>query len=664
VRDAIRHGTHDDLESRLQHEWLEPDGIGGFASGTAAGIRTRRYHALLLTALTPPTNRVVLVNGFEAKLETDSDSYALSSQYYVPDLIYPNGVNCLVDFTARPWPKWTFELPNGLVVNQELFVPRGKSAVFLRWSLDRTIEAVTDTLKLSVRPLISGRDYHSLQRENDQFQFEPVVDELSPNTSITCIEWQPYSNLPVVRAGHNGRYMQQADWYRNFLYLEERGRGLDNIEDLASPGVFTWDLKQGDAYWLLTPKTAQGLAVPATVNGGLWSLLSQRELQRRTQFGSRTVQATDAYLVRRDAGLTIIAGYPWFTDWGRDTFISVRGLCLATGRLTEARQILLAWAKCVSEGMLPNRFPDAGSEPEFNSVDASLWFIIAAYELIQIAETANLLSDDDETVLLQAIEDILKGYQHGTRFGIRCDADGLLASGQPGLALTWMDARVDGVPVTPRIGKPVEIQALWINALQIAEILFGHAAIDWRLSQSKFVEKFWLEERGHMADVVDVDHQPGRIDTTFRPNQILAVGGLPFSLLDDAKGRRMLEQVEQKLLTPVGLRTLTPDHPGYRGECNGGVRQRDTAYHQGTVWPWLLGPFVEGFVRVHGSRDFAKQSARSRFLTPLSRAFDSGEGLTHIPEIADGDIPHTPRGCPFQAWSLGEYLRLDMDVLL
>jgi predicted glycogen debranching enzyme len=664
MHDDERLDVDHDLQSLLRQEWLETDGLGGFASGTAAGIRTRRYHALLLSALTPPTNRVVLVNGFEATLETDSQFYALSTQYYGPDIVHPRGFEYLVDFTTRPWPKWTFELPNGLVVIQELFVPRGKSAVFLRWSLDRSIEAITEKLKLSVRPLISGRDYHSLHRENSQFQFEPLKQDSKSNGSQSCVDWQPYADLPAIRAGHNGHYMQQADWYRNFLYLEEQDRGLDDIEDLASPGVFTWDLRHKDAFWLLTPQTVHGLAVPAKVDHALWDLLANRESKRRGQFKTPAVQAADAYLVRRDVGLTIIAGYPWFTDWGRDTFISVRGLCLATGRLSEARQILLAWSKCVSEGMLPNRFPDAGSAPEFNSVDASLWFIIAVYELSQAAETANLLSDEDETLLLQAVEDILRGYHHGTRYGIHCDSDGLLAAGETGFALTWMDARVNDRAVTPRIGKPVEIQALWINALRIGEELLGQPEVDWRLSQSKFLKKFWLEAEGYLADVVDVDHQAGTVDRSFRPNQLLAIGGLPFSLLDGVRAIRMLEQVEQKLLTPVGPRTLAPDHPSYQGQCRGGVPERDSAYHQGTVWPWLLGPFVEGWVRAHGATAAIRQLARTRFLEPLREAFNAvDDGLTHIPEIADGDAPHTARGCPFQAWSLGEYLRLDLAVL-
>lgn len=648
----------DSLDIWRHQEWLEADGQGGFASGTAAGIATRRYHSLLLTALQPPTHRVALVSGFDAAIETPAGRFALSTHDFGPDTVHPDGVRHLVAFTADHWPTWTFELPNKLIVKHELFVPRGKSAVLLRWSLDSSKVAAAGTVRLTVRPLISGRDYHGLRRENPCFRFDPVTME----TNHVC--WQPNPDLPVIRAVHNGRYAHAPDWYRNFLYREERDRGLDHAEDLASPGVFEWDLQQSSAIWLLTTDTPQGLSQSGSVDERLWDVLAQRESLRRGQYRSAAAWGVESYLARRGTGQTIIAGYPWFTDWGRDTFIAVRGLCLATGRLTDAKQILLAWSQRVSEGMLPNRFPDAGVDPEYNSVDASLWFIVAVYEFLQLAESANLISDFDETVLLQAVEDILKGYVKGTRFGILGDADGLLVAGQDGCALTWMDARVGDRAVTPRIGKPVEIQALWINALRIGEELIDFRLQNWRFAQSSFLEKFWRAESGYLADVVDDRHQSGRSDATLRPNQIFAIGGLPFAILDGHQARQVVAVIEAQLWTPAGLRTLSPQHPDYRGRCEGGVRDRDTAYHQGTVWPWLLGPFVEAWVRVHGDSPATRQLARDRFLTPLLEAFPNRpQGPLHIPEIADGDSPHTPRGCPFQAWSLGEYLRLDLDVL-
>lgn len=652
------------LDEKLHQEWLETDGLGGFASGTVSGIRTRRYHALLLSALTPPTTRVVLVNGFEATVEIEGATYSLSSQFYWPDVVYPRGIDLQTKFESQPWPKWTFELPNGLVLTQELVVPRGKSAAFLCWKLDSRSRTDSSTLKLNVRPLLSGRDYHALHRENSAFQFAPLVNSRMPVGAGGVVEFQPYSTLPVIRFAHNGHYEHHPDWYRNFLYLEERDRGLDSIEDLASPGTFSWDLQRAPAYLLLTPVTEQCLSFSSMADSGLWDLLTQRVRHRHSQFRSSAIKAAGEFLVRRDAGLTIIAGYPWFTDWGRDTFISIRGLCLATGRLAEARRILLAWSQSVSEGMLPNRFPDVASEPEYNAVDASLWFVIAVYEFIQQAEMSNLLSESDEEILRQAVQDILQGYRRGTRFGIRCDADGLLAAGVAGMALTWMDAQVGGQPVTARIGKPVEIQALWINALRIGEILFGRSEFDWRLSQANFTVKFWNHELSHLADVVDVNHEPGRVDLTLRPNQVLAIGGLPFPILDETRGARMLQRVEEQLLTSVGLRTLSPHHPEYREHCAGGVVERDQSYHQGTIWPWLIGPFIEAWVRVHGATIEAQQIARERFLKPLEETYATHDaGLAHLPEIADGDAPHTARGCPFQAWSLAEYLRSDLIVL-
>jgi predicted glycogen debranching enzyme len=313
--------------------------------------------------------------------------------------------------------------------------------------------------------------------------------------------------------------------------------------------------------------------------------------------------------------------------------------------------------------MLPNRFPDRGETPEFNAVDASLWFVVAVYEFLAAAEHAALPVALDECWRLETAADaILAGYEKGTRFGIRADADGLLAAGAPGVQLTWMDARVGDWVVTPRSGKPVEVQALWINALRCS----GERSDHWRaLAQratASFAARFWDDARGHLADVVDVDHEAGRVDATFRPNQIFAVGGLPFALLEGDRARRVVDAVEERLLTPLGLRSLAPGEPGYTAHYEGGVRERDGAYHQGTVWPWLLGAFVEAWVRVRGSTPAARQEARARFLPALVAHLEQA-GLGHVSEIADAESPYTPRGCPFQAWSLGELLRLDRVVL-
>jgi predicted glycogen debranching enzyme len=325
---------------------------------------------------------------------------------------------------------------------------------------------------------------------------------------------------------------------------------------------------------------------------------------------------------------------------------------------------LLEWAGAVSEGMLPNRFPDSGETPEFNSVDASLWYIIAVHEYIRAAEDhrpASFIADCHTQKLRNAVEEILIGYSSGTRFGIHTDTDGLLACGQPGVQLTWMDARIGDWVVTPRIGKPVEIQALWVNALWIGL----RSSPQWEplleKARASFQERFWNEATGGLFDVVDCDHQPGVNDSAIRPNQIFAVGGLPLALIEGDRARRIVATVQEKLLTPLGFRSLAPGEPGYAPHYEGGVWQRDSSYHQGTVWPWLIGPFVEAWLRTMGNVADAHTEARTRFLAPLHEHLATA-GLGHISEIADAEAPYTPRGCPFQAWSLGELLRLETII--
>src|SRR5882724_6310406 len=636
-------------------EWLEADGLGGFASGTSTGIRTRRYHALLLTATTPPTGRLVLVNGFDAWIETPKGRFALTSQRYAPDVIHPDGAQRIEDFSVEPWPKWKFKFEDGTELAQEIFVAGEAGVTALTWRLTREARNV----RLFVRPPLSGRDYHGLHKENGAFRFES-----EPNGEKGL--WRPYEGLPGIYAmySHNGHYTHEPLWYRNFLYEEERARGLDDTEDLASPGVFEWDLSAGEAVWLLTITDSPALSRKHDLSVKRFlECLRENERMRRAEFPSRLHRAADAYIVNGRHGKTIMAGYPWFTDWGRDTFIALRGLCLATGRLADARDILLAWASSVSEGMLPNLFPDHGTKAEYNSVDASLWYVIAIHDLLAACDgNTGIVSAKDKRAFQDAILAILEGYSRGTRFGIRMDSDGLLAAGERGVQLTWMDAKVGEWVVTPRAGKPVEIQALWLNTLRIASQFAPQWKETFDLGLKSFRNKFWNEKAGCLYDVIDTNHRVGEVDSAFRPNQIFAVGGLPFQLLDGDKARKVVALIEEKLLTPLGLRSLAPGESDYMPHYEGGVMQRDGSYHQGTAWPWLIGPFVEAWVRVHGNTAAARREARAKFLTPLLRHLEEA-GLGHVSEIADADPSHTPRGCPFQAWSVGEALRLDQVVL-
>jgi len=639
-------------------EWLEADGLGGFALGRIDGIRTRRYHAVLAVATTPPTGRIVLVNGFDAWVETPEGKFALTSQRYAPDVTHPDGAPRITRFTRDPWPTWTYTLPNDLEVIQELVMVRGAPLVALSWRLNRAKDA-----RLVVQPYLSGRDIHGTHHENDAFRFDSIV-------AGRRVTWQPYGDLPPIIALANGEYVADPCWYRQFQYDEERARGLDYIEDLAVPGHFTFSLDRRAVLALGAGSgagTSAALPLLNTSPERCWEAVETSEQRRRSAFPSSLHRAADDYIVARGGGKTIIAGYPWFSDWGRDTFIALRGLCLSSAtaeydRFADAREILLEWAAHVSEGMLPNFFPEGGKLAEYNSVDASLWYVVAVHEFLQLTQAERPLTASDRRTLTMAIDAIVSGYARGTRFGIRADGTGLLSAGEKGVQLTWMDAKVGEWVVTPRIGKPVEIQALWINALRIA----GRRSARWAAlashAQATFVEQFWNDERGFLFDVVDVDHKVGVNDDRLRPNQIFTIGGLPYAVLEGEMARRVVDVVERQLWTPAGLRSLGPGEAGYVGHYGGDVRQRDGAYHQGTVWPWLVGAFVEAWLRVRPDTAENRIEAASRFLGPLLRHYDvSAPG--HVAEIADGDAPHTPGGCPFQAWSVGEALRLAEGVL-
>ena len=627
-------------------EWLEADGLGGFASGTVCGIRTRRYHALLLTATTPPSDRMVLVNGFDATVTNNHGSLALSTQRYLPRIDSPDGASRLDAFITDPWPAWRWPLPGQGWITQEIFVPHGMSAVVLRWRAQGAAPS-----HLIVRPFFSGRDFHATHHENPAFNFTPTALPAGQR-------WNFYPGVPAVVARSNATYQHNPVWYRNFLYDEEAERGLDFAEDLAAPGLYDFDLSFGDAVLIFYADgycrvPDDSISTPTLADS--WGRL---ERARRDAFATPRERAADSYLVTGGHGKTIIAGYPWFGDWGRDTFISLRGLCLATGRLDEARDILTSWSRLVSEGMLPNRFPDVGDQPEYNSVDASLWYIIAVHDFLEAAGAP----DPDAAELIDAAEAILTGYTHGTRYNIHADTDGLLACGEPGQQLTWMDAKVGDWVVTPRIGKPVEIQALWLNALGLISRHRPAWTAAFEKGRAAFEDRFWNPSRHFLHDVVDVDHQPGTVDDRLRPNQLFAVGGLPIAFFTNDQQRQVVQIVQDKLWTPMGPRSLAPGEPGYAEHYRGDRVQRDGAYHQGTVWPWLAGPFLEAFVRVRGNTPDARAQARA-LLEKSDLLSPDLQGLNHVPEIADAETPYSSRGCPFQAWSVGEISRLKHKIL-
>lgn len=645
------------LSLQTEHEWLETDGRGGFAMGTASGIRTRRYHGLLMGDAPEGggEERFLLVNGVDAHITLGGETHPLSTQRYAPGVLAPEGLRFLVSFTHLPWPTWTFLLPGDVTVVHDLFIPQGGAGTVLSWRLTRSHPDVT----LTVRPFLSGRDFHALHSENDRYRFDAVSRDQE-------VRWAPYDGVPGVVAAHTGVYRHDPLWYRRFEYPEELARGFDGMEDLAAPGAFTFSLSRTPSLLVFAPADARSATRPDAPSLLAHGRAEARRTERARRRASPTAlhRAAAAYLVRRGTRDTIIAGYPWFGDWGRDTFIALRGFCLATGNLDRARAILLAWSDLVSDGMLPNRFLEHGAEPEYHSADAALWYVIDVYEYLDAVrrgdQPGHRLPAADRRRLLGAAVDIVERYAAGTRHRIGADEDGLLAAGVQGLQMTWMDAKIGDWVVTPRVGKPVELQALWLNALHLAGRTDRRWAALSALGRAAFRRRFWNADRGSLFDVVDVDHVRGTVDARIRPNQILALGGLPLPILDPASAEAiaLLGTVTEHLVTPLGLRSLAPGEEGYCPRYEGGPRARDGAYHQGTVWPWLTGPYVDAWIRVHGDSARVRRDVR-RVLRPL-RDHLRVAGLGHVSEIADGDPPHTPRGCPFQAWSVSELLRVTL----
>lgn len=637
--------------ARDPREWLETNGLGGYAMSTATGENTRRYHGLLVAATKPPVGRAVLLSKLEETLILGGRRVDLSTNRF-PGAIHPEGCRLLTGFRMEPFPTFTWEV-DGLVVEKEVFLPHGENTVCVTWRISGNQAA-----SLEVRPLVAFRDFHALTRENTELDGRVEISEKR-------IRIAPYGGLPELFVAHDGTATQAGDWYRSFEYEEEQARGFDYVEDLWHPATLLFTFEEipssGSAQ---ARREAHLIASTSSRSAADIDLLRKSELSRRENltgnagadpFVRALSRAGDQFLVARGGGSSVIAGYPWFSDWGRDTMIALPGLALATGRPEIAREILQAFSKHVSGGMLPNRFPDAGEEPEFNTVDATLWFFEAARAYVEATGDVSFL----KATLYPVLADVVDWHVRGTRYGIRVDEDGLLEWHAAGEALTWMDARVDGRPVTPRQGKPVEIQALWFNALCTMrdfarkigeEISSNEYAVRAAACRTSFLRLFGDGGGGGLGDVVS-DHSK---DLSIRPNQLFAVS-LHHSMVGKPLARRVLAVVEEHLLTPVGLRTLSPSDPAYRGRYEGGPAERDSAYHQGTVWPWLLGPYVEALLKTHGRGPASLARARA-VLAPL-RAFVLGDGLGQVPEIFDGDEPRLPRGCTAQAWSVAELLR-------
>ena len=642
-----------DLNEATAREWLETNGLGGFASSTVAGLNTRRYHGLLVAATRPPVGRTSLLSKLEETLVVDGRRYELSVNQY-PGVVHPQGHTLLSRFRLDPFPVFNYRVES-FELEKAVVMLHGENTTCVRYTLrDVSGEGATThgvSVRLEIRPLIAFRDYHATTHENGALDSRVQVEE-------GMLTVAPYEGLPALHFAHEGGEVEtEGYWYRNFTYAEEQARGLDSNEDLFSPFALKFELKSDSSTFIIA-STERRDARRA-------SELIDAEVARRAAVLQSTpsddeavralTAAAEQYIVARGSQKTVIAGYHWFGDWGRDTMIALTGLTLATGRFDVARSILEEFARHISQGMLPNRFTEGDEAPEYNTVDATLWYFEAVRALVAY-------TDDSEFVranLYGVLKDIVEWHVRGTRYGIRVEEDGLLAAGAEGAQLTWMDAKVGDHVITPRRGKPVEIQALWYNALRVLEELargFGlkdderrFAAMAARAHDS-FNAQFWNEEAGCLYDVVDGAAR----DASLRPNQIFAVS-LRHSMLSDERARRVVEAIERELLTPYGLRSLAPNDLQYSGRYGGGPAERDAAYHQGTVWGWLIGPFVTAYLKVNGRTPESVAHART-LLAPLVSHLKEA-CLGHVSEIFEGDPPHAPRGAVAQAWSVAELLR-------
>jgi predicted glycogen debranching enzyme len=639
------------LDVALRREWIETNGIGGFASGTMNGCNTRRYHGLLIAATKPPVGRFVLLSRVEETVILNGHAYELGTNRY-PGVIHPQGFQYLKQFRLDPFPTFTFCV-DGIEIEKTLFMVQGENTTVLEYRVSGL--ATSASLQLELRPLIAFRDYHSLTHANAAI--DGGIDVKGEQTRVS-----PYPGLPSLYFANNAERIEIiGQWYRNFEYDAERERGLDFQEDLFNPCAFHFDLTSGSQATVIASTEPRKATASEEYR--------QREIARRNEIAQRSAvnddfvrsltAVADQYIVSRGEQKTVIAGYHWFSDWGRDTMIALPGLTLPTKRYDVARSILRTFAQHVDQGMLPNRFPDAGETPEYNTVDATLWFFeaIRAY----LAYTDDLAFVEKE--LYGVLAEIINWHLRGTRFGIKVDSAGLLNSGEAGVQLTWMDAKVGEWVVTPRRGKPVEIQALWYNAICFMEEIATRLGDDSArkrydsmstLTKWSFNHLLWNEKGGYLYDVVN----GGPPDASIRPNQILAVS-LPHSMLSPERAKQVVSIVQEHLLTPFGLRSLAPSDPRYRGRYTGDGVSRDGAYHQGTVWPWLMGPFITAYMRVNGGSDAARRQA-GKWLAPLKEHL-SYAGLGHISEIFEGDAPHRPVGCIAQAWSVAEVLRAAVE---
>jgi predicted glycogen debranching enzyme len=637
-----------DWSDAIGREWLVTNGLGGYACGTLAGANTRRYHGFLIASLAPPVERMLLVAKTEPSVTYRGVAYPLFANEFAGGTVDPRGFVHIESFRIEHGvPTWRFAFADALL-QQRVFMAQGSNTSY--WRLE--VLRADAPLMLELKPLVTHRDHHSQARGR--------LALTAAGSGGACTISGPDGRALCLLSLSAGRFAPSDTWYWNFWHREETARGLDDLEDLWGPGAFSAVLEPGGTVHFCATAEASAPAAGDEVLAGLIER-SRHCIAALPQSAPPWIEtlatASDQFIVRRGAAAasttSVIAGYPWFTDWGRDTMISLPGLTTTLGRFDTAAAILRTYAGVVDRGMLPNRFPDAGGSPEYNTADATLWMFHAVALHLEANPDPELLRD-----LFPTLAGIIHAHADGTRHGIRVDPDdGLLRAGEPGIQLTWMDAKCGDRVFTPRIGKPVEINALWLNALEVTLGLAAQLQSDAELRYCDSLrrraadgfERFWNPARGCLYDVIDVDGGRNR-DESIRPNQIFAVS-LPVDLLSEERRRAVVDTCARELLTSHGLRSLSAADGAYVGRYRGGVWQRDAAYHQGTVWAWLLGPFARAHYRVHGDAVRAQS-----YLAPIAQHL-AAAGVGSVSEVFDGDPPHGARGCFAQAWSVAEILR-------
>jgi predicted glycogen debranching enzyme len=693
---ALDPATLSDLAADLDREWLVTNGLGGYALGTICGATTRAYSGYLVAAVHPPVERAVLVTKVDETVTlADGTTIALGTNEYADGTIDPRGFERIAAFALEgSIPRWTFRLAEGASLEKRLWMAHGRNVTLVQYRYVADAAGVGDApapITLALAPFCLDRDHHGVTRGSPDWHF--LVDAAPAACTVRAFPGAtPYRLL----MGPDARFTPGGEWYWNVLHRAERARGLPDIEDVYLPGMFAVTLSPGATATLVLSAEPEPPPELVGIGGdeqeaacaaalererdrcrGLLALAGARA--RGDPFAARLTLAADQFLVARpladtqasrgtDSGVTVIAGYPWFTDWGRDTMIALPGLTLTTGRHGEARALLRTFARYADQGMIPNRFPDvstvipafggAGARPEYNTVDATLWYFHALAAYLDATGDEALLRE-----LFPLLEEIVSWHVRGTRYGIGVDAgDGLLRAGAAGVQLTWMDAITADLVVTPRWGKPVEINALWHRALALMGAWSARLGRDpARYDEARaaversFLSRFAYPAGGYLYDVIDVEGRAGVVDAALRPNQLFALALAP-SLVPPERARAILDLVERTLLTPLGLRTLAPEDPRFAGHYGGDRGARDAAYHQGTVWPWLLGAYADACRAVHGD----VEGARSRLAALLApfHAHLTTAGIGSVSEIADGAPPFTPRGCIAQAWSVAELLRI------